>query len=89
MADTAGVTDAEILAWSCDTSPRLRIAARLAREVMDGKYGNWKLLPSASALADEYDVSPRTVDRAKHLLADRGLMRREGRYYYAMAGANE
>jgi hypothetical protein len=81
----AGVADAEIVLWSRDAAVRLRIAARLAREVTDGKYKDWR--PSGSDLADEYDVSPSTANRARHLLADRGLIRREGNSWFAAPGA--
>lgn len=77
------LADEEISAWSQSTSVRLRIAARLAREIRDGKYDDWRPLPAAFYLAAEYDVSLRTACRAKALLAARGMISRHGPCHYA------
>ncbi len=81
------MTDAEILTWSRAPGPRLRIAARLARQIRDGTYGEWSVLPFASALAGECDVSASTVRRAQRRLADRGLIKRAGIFYFVAPGA--
>lgn len=82
--EPSGVSDAEILTWAGDRSARLQIAARLARQIRDGSYPDWAQLPSGTALARQYDVSARTVNRAQRLLADRGLIRRAGSFYYVV-----
>jgi DNA-binding GntR family transcriptional regulator len=87
MPGAAGVSDAEISIWSRDATARLRIAARLAREIRDGKYSDWRPLPTGSDLAGEYDVSCSTANRAQQLLARRGLIRREGSSYFAVPSA--
>lgn len=84
--DTGDVTDAEITVWSRAASARLRIAARLARDIRDGRYRDWRPLPSGAALAREYDVSSSTANRAQRLLAERGMIRREGNCYFAAPG---
>ena len=78
MTDTP--TDQTIREWDKGGTMK-RMAADLARKINSGILDQWAELPS-HALADEWDVSERTVRKAKKLLADHGLLRKEGCNYY-------
>jgi DNA-binding GntR family transcriptional regulator len=61
-----------------------QIAAALARKILTGQLLPYAPLPSNESLADEWDASTRTVIRAKVLLAERGILRKEnGNYWVA------
>jgi GntR family transcriptional regulator len=51
-----------------------RIAAELRAKIERGDYARDVALPSATALAAEYDVSPRTAHRAVRILVDQGVL---------------
>ena len=78
MTDT--LTDQTIGEWEKGGVMK-RMAADLARRINSGIMEQYAELPS-NALADEWDVSERTVRKAKKLLADHGLLRKDGCNYY-------
>jgi Bacterial regulatory proteins, gntR family len=61
---------------------RTQIAASLARKILTGAILPYAGLPSNESLADEWDASVRTVIRAKALLAERGVLRKEAGVYW-------
>jgi DNA-binding GntR family transcriptional regulator len=72
---------AQIMEWQRG-SMRERVAADLASRITSGKITKWGELPLNRTLADQWDVSHRTVSSAKKLLADAGLLAKEGTRYY-------
>jgi DNA-binding GntR family transcriptional regulator len=89
MTDTgttahASDTDALIRRWRAQGNRSEQIAPELAAKITGSQMRTWDELPSPAALAGEYDVSQRTIARAKSLLADHDfLVRANGRYYIA------
>ena len=57
-----------------------RIAADLRARIASGEFQRGVSLPSASAMAGEYEVSARTIHRAVRLLVDEGLLVTEAGY---------
>jgi len=84
-AETGG-TDTLIKQWRASASSSEQVAASLAAKINGGQLRTWDDLPSLATLADEHDVSQRTVTRAKTLLAGHGFLTLQGgRYYVARA----
>jgi len=54
---------------------RVQLADRIAAKIADGTFPPKSRIPSASALADQYGVSPRTAADAVKILKERGLVR--------------
>jgi DNA-binding transcriptional MocR family regulator len=59
-----------------------QIAADLARKINGGTLHRYQELPSNPQLADEWDVSQRTISAAKKILGDHGILKLENRRYY-------
>ena len=78
----AGGTDALIKRWRASHKRVEQIAAELAAKIAAGQLRRWEELPSQAALADEYDVSERTITSAKTLLAVHDFLTMENRRYY-------
>jgi DNA-binding GntR family transcriptional regulator len=79
---THTLTTATITAWTDNGGLTQQIAARLAREIRSGALHRYAELPSDESLAKEFDASGRTARRAKKLLAEHGLLRKENGLYY-------
>jgi DNA-binding GntR family transcriptional regulator len=71
----------KILEWQRGTGPE-RIAADLASQIQNGKLSKWDSLPLNRELADKWDVSSRTISRAKNLLHAHGMLTIVDRRYY-------
>jgi DNA-binding GntR family transcriptional regulator len=70
--------------WDASGNVAKQVAAGIAREITNGKLSRYSDLPPVEKIADENDVSARTVYNAKKILADHGLLIKEsGRYYIA------
>jgi DNA-binding GntR family transcriptional regulator len=89
MADTDTAvettdTDTLIKRWRASERRVEQIAAELAAKIDTGRLHRWAELPSLAVLADEYDVSERTITSVKRLLAVHDFLTLEnGRYYVA------
>jgi DNA-binding GntR family transcriptional regulator len=68
--------------WQASTKRAEQIAADLAAKIAVGKLHRYEELPSQAVLADEYDVSVRTITRVKNLLAVHNFLTMEYRRYY-------
>ena len=68
--------------WQSSAKRAEQIAADLAGKIAFGRLHRYEELPSQAALADEYDVSERTITRVKNLLADHNFLTMEYRRYY-------
>jgi DNA-binding GntR family transcriptional regulator len=79
-ADPKPATEQTITAWA-NGGTRTRIAAHIAREILAGKHRPHVQLPPNHALADDFGASTATVTRAKALLAQHGLLRKENGAY--------
>jgi DNA-binding GntR family transcriptional regulator len=79
MTDT--LTEQTIGEWEKGGTKK-RMAADLARKINAGIIDPWTELPPNAALADEWDVSEGTASKAKKLLADHGLLRKENGKHY-------
>jgi DNA-binding GntR family transcriptional regulator len=71
----------QIMRWQRG-SMRERVAADLASRITSGQITKFNDLPLNRTLAGEWDVSHRTVSSAKKLLADEGLLTKDGTRYY-------
>jgi DNA-binding GntR family transcriptional regulator len=78
MADT----DTLIKKWEASQNMAQKIAAGIARKIASGSMHPYEDLPPKSALADEWDVSERTVTAAKSILRYYGILILENRRYY-------
>lgn len=56
--------------WAASPNAAEQIAAGLARKIASGQLTQWDEFPPNRETADDYGVSPRTVIRARKLLAD-------------------
>jgi DNA-binding GntR family transcriptional regulator len=80
----ASDTDALIKQWRASEKRVEQVAAELAAKIAVGQLHRWDELPPLAVLADEYDVSERTIGTVKKLLADHDFLTLEnGRYYVA------
>jgi DNA-binding GntR family transcriptional regulator len=79
---TNTLTTAEIGAWEATGELTRQIAAHLARAILSGRLRAYDALPTNESLAREWDASERTATRAKKLLAEYGLLRKENGTYY-------
>lgn len=68
-----------IESWGNSASTSMHIAADVAIGIREGRI---KALPSTAQLAGEWDTSWRTVQRAKKLLRDSGIIKRDKAGYY-------
>jgi DNA-binding GntR family transcriptional regulator len=70
--------------WRLSAKRTEQIAADLALKIHTGQLHRWGEMPRQAALADQYDVTERTITSAKSLLAVHGFLTLEnGRYYVA------
>jgi DNA-binding GntR family transcriptional regulator len=77
--------DDKIHEWAICQNVAKRIAADLAANINKGVLDRRSDLPHSASLADHYDVSIRTVARAKAILANHGMIEKAGgRYYLAL-----
>lgn len=69
--------------WSASPYAREQIAAEFARKIDSGQITPWGELPGNDQTADDYGVNPRTVQRAKKLLAEEtgGKVKKVGGVY--------
>jgi DNA-binding GntR family transcriptional regulator len=84
-ADTAveaSDTGALVKRWRASERRVERIAAELAAKIDAGRLHRWEELPSLAVLADEYDVTERTITSVKRLLAVHDFLTLENRRYY-------
>jgi DNA-binding GntR family transcriptional regulator len=84
MTDTArpaGPAPEEISEWANGGMAK-QIAADLARKINSGQLHRYRELPLNSELADDWDVSERTVSVAKKILGDHRILKLENRRYY-------
>ena len=51
-----------------------QLAAVLRERIKDGTYRPGHAIPSTAALADEFDLSPKTIRAATRILVDEGLL---------------
>jgi DNA-binding GntR family transcriptional regulator len=79
---TSTLTPAQISALEATGQVTKQIAAHLARKILSGSLRAYAGLPSNESLAREWDTSERTAIRAKELLAEYGLLRKENGIYY-------
>jgi DNA-binding GntR family transcriptional regulator len=70
-----------IMQWQRGTMPE-QIAAELASQINNGKLSKWDSLPINRILADKWDVSERTITKAKRLLCDHGMLTLVDRGFY-------
>jgi DNA-binding transcriptional MocR family regulator len=83
-APAAPASAALILCWAHGTAHE-RTAAAILRQIASGRLTRWSDLPPLARLAEENDVSERTVSKAKRLLAGHGaLVKQVGRYYVSL-----
>ncbi len=75
--------DAVVAQWSRSGRAAERIASAFAREIASGRIARWQPLPLNAVTADDYNVSTRTVVRAKQLLAGQGAARKVNGIYVA------
>lgn len=73
------VDDELIKTWGDSPSLPCNIASDLAIGIRDGRL---KAVPATGDVAAEWDTSERTVLRAKKLLEDQGVIKRDERGYY-------
>jgi DNA-binding GntR family transcriptional regulator len=73
----------QIMKWQRGTMAE-RVAAHLASQINNGKLSKWDSLPLNRDLADNWNVSERTISKAKRLLGGQGMLTLvDGRYYVA------
>jgi DNA-binding GntR family transcriptional regulator len=82
MTAEAKDTDALIKQWRASTLRVEQIAADLASKIDCGQLHRWNELPPQAELADEYDVTERTVTSVKRLLAVHRFLTQQNRRYY-------
>jgi len=68
---------ARIIAFELDIDPDISIPRQIVEHIEDllalGLYSPGDMLPSAAALADELEVSKRTIEQAYAILSQRGI----------------
>jgi DNA-binding GntR family transcriptional regulator len=75
-------TSALIRGWRISPKRVEQVAADLALRIETGQLHRWDELPPQAVLADEYDVTERTMTSVKSLLAVHGFLTLENRRYY-------
>ena len=70
-----------IMRWQRGTVAE-QIAADLASQINNGNLSRWDSLPLNSTLADKWNVSERTITKAKRLLCDHGMLMLVDRRFY-------
>ena len=75
-------TDALVKQWRESAKRVEQIAAELTVKIATGQLHRWGELPAQAVLAEEYDVSERTITSVKSLLAVHGFLTIENRRYY-------
>jgi DNA-binding GntR family transcriptional regulator len=70
-----------IMRWQRGTMTE-RVAADLASQIGKGSVSKWGSLPLNRTVAEKWDVSERTVTKAKRLLADHGVLVVDGKRFY-------
>jgi DNA-binding GntR family transcriptional regulator len=71
----------QILKWQRGTMAE-QVAAEIASQINNGKLSKWDSLPINRTLADKWDVSERTITKAKRLLCDHGTLTLVDRRFY-------
>jgi DNA-binding GntR family transcriptional regulator len=71
----------QIMRWQRGTMAE-QIAADLASQINNGNLSKWESPPLNSTLADKWDVSERTITKAKRLLCDHGMLTLVDRRFY-------
>lgn len=71
----------QILMWQRGTMAE-QVAADLASQINNGNLSKWDTLPLNRTLAGKWDVSERTISKAKRLLHSQGLLTLDGKRYY-------
>ena len=71
----------QIMKWQRGTMVE-RVAADLASQITNGKLSKWDSPPLNRTLADKWNVSERTISKAKRLLGDQGMLTLVDRRYY-------
>jgi DNA-binding GntR family transcriptional regulator len=71
----------QIMEWQRGTMAE-RVAADLASQIDRGSVSKWGSLPLNRTVAEKWDVSERTVTKAKRLLADHGVLVADGNRFY-------
>jgi DNA-binding GntR family transcriptional regulator len=71
----------QIMKWQRGTMAE-QVAADLASQINNGKLTNWESLPLNGTLADKWNVSERTISKAKIRLGGHGLLTLVDRRYY-------
>jgi DNA-binding GntR family transcriptional regulator len=74
--------DSEVKEWASSRNVAKNIAASLAAGIKSGRLCRWNELPDNAALTKKWATSLSTVTRAKRLLADRGIIQKEGSRYF-------
>jgi DNA-binding GntR family transcriptional regulator len=73
----------QIMRWQRGTMAE-QVAADLAAQITNGNLSKWDSPPLNRTLADKWDVSERTISKAKRLLGGQGMLTLvDGRYYVA------
>lgn len=78
----AADTDVLIKQWRASARRVEQIAADLASKIDCGQLHRWSELPPRAELADEYDVTERTITSVKSLLAVHHFLTQQNRRYY-------
>jgi hypothetical protein len=79
---TWDLSDEEISEWK--QTPGLRFAAYTAECIRDGKYDNGQEIYSPGSLVYK-EISRSAVDRVMEILAERGMVRKSGSAWHAIA----
>jgi len=81
MARPEPLTDAEIDNWAASPRPAYQVAAGIAKSIRSGKLESGAAIDSNNDLARQHDCSPSAAATGKALLADRGMLRKQGQFY--------
>jgi DNA-binding GntR family transcriptional regulator len=71
----------QIMKWQRGTMAE-EVAADIASQINNGSLSKWDSLPLNSTLADKWNVSERTITKAKRLLCNHGMLTLVDRRYY-------
>jgi DNA-binding GntR family transcriptional regulator len=70
-----------IMKWQRGTMAE-QVAADLASQINNGQLSRWESLPLNRTLADKWNVSERTITKAKRLLCDHRMLTLVDRRFY-------
>jgi DNA-binding GntR family transcriptional regulator len=71
----------QIMKWQRGTMAE-QVAADLASQINNGTLSKWESLPLNRTLGDKWNVSERTISKAKRLLGGQGMLTLVDRRYY-------